>query len=879
MSSIMTSIDIRNAFFSFFKKKSHERVDSAPIVIKNDPSLMFTNAGMNQFKSYFTGDEKAAVSRVCNTQKCLRVSGKHNDLEEVGVDTYHHTMFEMLGNWSFGDYFKKEAISWAWELLTEVYKIDKTKLYITVFEGDENDGVPFDKEAYDIWSDIVDENKIFKFGKKENFWEMGESGPCGPCSEIHIDLRSDEDIVLQPASELLNKDHPEVIEIWNLVFMEFNRKADKSLVPLKEKHVDTGMGLERLCMVLQNKRSNYDTDLFIPLIKKLENISGHKYGAAQSTDIAIRVIVDHIRALSFSIADGQLPSNTGAGYVIRRILRRAVRYGYSYLNIKDPALYSIVSELTEQFKDVFPELFQQKTLIEKVIREEEQSFLRTLKKGLKWLDELEVKLKKEGREEISGKEAFILYDTYGFPLDLSSLIAIEKGLKVDEASFDLNMQEQKNRSRADAKQETGDWVIVNDSEHSRFIGYDETEVKTKVHKYRIIRKKDKELIQIVLNETPFYAESGGQTGDTGMLLFGEEKIKVIDTKKEQNNIIHYCDKIPFKPKSELTAIINIKRRSHIKLNHSATHLLQASLRDILGQHVAQRGSYLNDKYLRFDFTHFQKMSDEELKAVENKVNEKILEAISLDEYKDMPMNKAIEMGATALFGEKYGDRVRVICFDPEFSLELCGGTHVKNTSEISLFKITSESAIAAGVRRIEAVTGPEAMKLIEKQEKLIYELTELLNGPKQLKQAVEQVLSENKALKDKISLFEANETLKIKEEIRQNYEDFGQLKLGVKKLKDINPAIIKDIVFELKKESDDLCLVITNTTNGKVTLSIGVSDKLVKEKGVDAGAIIRESAKAIQGGGGGQAFYATAGGKNASGIDEAINKVKEMLSK
>ncbi len=873
----MTSQEIRQCFFDFFKSKGHDIQASAPIVIKNDPSLMFTNAGMNQFKAYFLGDEVPKSVRIANTQKCLRVSGKHNDLEEVGVDTYHHTMFEMLGNWSFGDYFKEEAINWAWELLTNVYKVDASRLYATVFQGDEEDGVPFDKEAYDIWAKIIPEERILKCNKEDNFWEMGDIGPCGPCSEIHVDLRSDEERAIIDGSELVNKDNPLVIEVWNLVFMEFNRKADRTLELLKNKHVDTGMGLERLAMILQQKTSNYDSDIFQGLIGALEKASSKQYGLDEKTDIAFRVIVDHVRAIAFSIADGQLPSNVKAGYVIRRILRRAVRYAYSFLNIKEAVIYTLTPLLCKQFKLIFPEIDNQSQLIAKVIEEEEKSFLRTLNKGLHFLEDIESKNKKAELKEITGKQAFDLYDTYGFPLDLTALIAYEKGMELDEKGFHAFMKEQKERSRAAAEQKTSDWIEVHSGNVNQFVGYDMLECEAKVQKYRCIEKGGKEIIQLVLNQTPFYAESGGQVGDKGVLRFGDEVITVFDCKKEQNLFIHYCNQLPSEINEPLIAMVEGQRRHLIKGNHSATHLLQAALIEVLGAHVQQKGSFLNDAYLRFDFTHFQKVELGDLAQIENIVNERIQEANSVTEHRRVPKEKALAMGATALFGEKYGEEVRVIQICDDYSVELCGGTHVNNTAEIGLFKIKSESAVAAGIRRIEAVTSSVALKSLNDQAQLLNDLKSMLNNAKNPKQALGQLIEENVKLKESLEEFELKEAQALKAKIENNIKEDLGVQWAIEHVSGYNNDLIKNMAFELKAKYPKLCLIVGNVLLPKVNLTLALSDELVQEKNLNAGKIIRECSSPIQGGGGGQAFYATAGGKNPNGLDEAIENIKNKI--
>ncbi len=739
----MKSAEIRKKFLEFFESKQHKIVPSAPMVVKDDPTLMFTNAGMNQFKDIFLGNKEAKAPRVADTQKCLRVSGKHNDLEEVGMDTYHHTMFEMLGNWSFGDYFKKEAIAWAWELLTDVYQLPKDRLYVTVFEGDAGDGLEADKEALDFWKEWIDEDRIILASKKDNFWEMGDQGPCGPCSEIHIDLRSEEEIAKEGGKGLVNEDHPQVVEIWNLVFIQFNRKADGSLESLPATHIDTGMGFERLCMAMQGKQSNYDTDVFQPLITSIAEKAGVKYGDDEKVDIALRVIADHSRAISFAIADGQLPSNNGAGYVIRRILRRAVRYGYTFLKFEKPFIKDLVALLAEQFAEVFPEAKAQQDFITKVVEEEENAFLKTLTTGIARLEAIQKDLK---GDTISGKQVFELYDTFGFPVDLTALIARENGLSIDEKGFEQEMSAQKERSRAAQTSEAGDWISVHGGEEVTFVGYDELESSAQIVKYREVKEKKKTVYQVVLNRTPFYPEGGGQVGDTGYLEANGEKYSVVDTKKENDLIIHFLAKLPADLEATFKAVVSGKKRQLSANNHTATHLLQAALREVLGDHCAQKGSLVNDKLLRFDFSHFSKVTEEEIAQLEKLVNEKIRQNIPLEERRSIPIKEAMDAGATALFGEKYGENVRMITFDPNYSRELCGGTHVKATGEIGLFKITSESSVAAGVRRIEAVTADVAEAMVTKNEELIAQLNELLKNPKDIAKAVGQLLEERNKL-------------------------------------------------------------------------------------------------------------------------------------
>ncbi|RKQ42738.1 alanyl-tRNA synthetase [Roseivirga pacifica] len=874
----MQSKEIRSKFIEFFESRGHKYVPSAPMVLKNDPTLMFTNAGMNQFKDLFLGNKKEDYTRAVNSQKCLRVSGKHNDLEEVGIDTYHHTMFEMLGNWSFGDYFKQEAIGWSWELLTEVFGLPKERLYVTVFEGDKTDGVPFDKEAFDFWKSHIDEARILNGDKKDNFWEMGDTGPCGPCSEVHIDLRSDEEIAQKPGKDLVNMDHPQVVEIWNLVFIQFDRKADGSLENLPAKHIDTGMGFERLCMAMQGKLSNYDTDVFTPLIEKIAKKAGVNYKDKEETDIAIRVIVDHIRAISFAIADGQLPSNNKAGYVVRRILRRAVRYGYTFLNFQEPFLYELVDVLADQYEGFFDELSGQKDFIAKVVREEENSFLRTLENGLKRLDQIESKLTKEGKKEIEGKEVFELYDTFGFPVDLTALIAREKGLAVDEAGFQSAMAEQKNRSKADAASEKGDWIQVGDDEQVEFVGYDATEAQAEIIKYREIKDKKGKVFQIVLNKTPFYGESGGQIGDTGVLVGDGETINVLDTQKENDLIVHFTNKLPSKPEANFTAKINAERRALIKNNHSSTHLLHSALREVLGDHVQQKGSLVSDQLLRFDFSHFQKVTDEEIERIEQIVNEHVRQNIKLDERRNVPIEDAKALGATALFGEKYGEFVRVITFDPKYSVELCGGTHVNATGDIGLFKIVSEGAVAAGVRRIEAYTGPGAFNYVQEQEKALKSVKDLLKNPKDLSKAIEGLLEEQKKLSKEIEGLHAKQSGQVKTDLIAKAEDKAGIKVIAQQVTLPSADALKKLSFELKNEVENVFAVLAADIAGKPQIAVVIDEALVKDKGLNAGQIIRDLAKEIKGGGGGQPFFATAGGKDLSGLPKVIEKTTELVA-
>jgi alanyl-tRNA synthetase len=867
--------EIREQFFTFFASKGHEIVPSAPMVVKNDPTLMFTNAGMNQFKDFFLGNAVPKNPRVANSQKCLRVSGKHNDLEEVGVDTYHHTMFEMLGNWSFGDYFKEEAIGWAWELLTEVYKIPKDKLYVTVFEGDEKDGVPQDSESFAIWKKYIAEDRIILASKKDNFWEMGDTGPCGPCTEIHVDLRSKKERDIVDGRDLVNFDHPQVIEIWNNVFMQFNRKADGSLEPLPATHVDTGMGLERLAMALQGKTSNYDTDLFQTLIQHMERVSGVQYGVKEETDIALRVIADHVRAIAFSIADGQLPSNTGAGYVIRRILRRAIRYGYQTLGLKEPFMCDLSIILSEIMGDPFVELINQRELVQQVIREEEISFFRTLEQGLKRIDTIIKSTKKAGEIVIDGTAVFELYDTYGFPVDLTSLIARENDLTIDEAAFDAELQKQKDRSRAATAVETDDWVQVRKDAGVEFIGYDHLNSTVEIVKYRKVSQKQKSFYQLVFNQTPFYPEGGGQVGDKGTIEANGEKISIFDTKKENNLIIHLSEKIPSDVNATFTAVVNEANRMASASNHSATHLLHHALRTVLGTHVEQKGSLVTPEYLRFDFSHFSKVTDEQLAQVEQMVIDGIHANIALDERRDTPIETAKSMGAMALFGEKYGDAVRVIKFGE--SVELCGGTHVSSTSKIGLFKITSESAVAAGIRRIEAITSATAERYFREKADLLDTIALGLKNPKDLVKAVEDLQTKNNQLTKEIELLLKEKALSVKGDLKSQIEHIN----GVNFLGTVIPldgGSIKDILFQLKGEVDNFFGVIGGNEGDKCTISIIAADSLIADKGINAGNIVREVSKHIQGGGGGQAFFATAGGKNPKGLNDAIAEVKAKIT-
>jgi alanyl-tRNA synthetase len=872
---MMTVKDIRKQFLDFFESKGHKIVPSAPMVIKNDPTLMFTNAGMNQFKDYFLGHEEAKDKRIADTQKCLRVSGKHNDLEEVGVDTYHHTMFEMLGNWSFGDYFKEEAIAWAWELLTEVYKIDKSRLYVTVFEGDDEDGVPMDTESIAIWKKFIDEDRIILANKKDNFWEMGDTGPCGPCTEIHVDARTDEARAKGDGKSLVNQDHPQVIEIWNNVFMQFNRMANGKLVELPAKHVDTGMGLERLAMVLQGKQSNYDTDLFQNLIQHLEKVSGFQYGVKEETDIALRVIADHVRAIAFSIADGQLPSNTGAGYVIRRILRRAVRYGYSVLNMKEPFICGLSVVLADEMGDAFPELKTQLHIIENVIREEENSFFRTLEQGIKRIDTILDELRKHNEKTISGNAVFELYDTFGFPVDLTSLIARENGFTIDEIGFNTELEKQKTRSRAATSLETDDWIELREDDQSEFVGYDQKEASVLITKYRKVTQKGKTFYQLVLNITPFYAEGGGQVGDKGVLVSETETVHIFDTKKENNLTVHLTEKLPEFPMATFQANVNVKRRELSAANHTATHLLHHALRSVLGTHVEQKGSLVSPDYLRFDFSHFSKVTDEELQRVEELVTQAIQENIALDEHRAVPMDNAKDMGAMALFGEKYGDLVRVIKFGN--SVELCGGTHVQSTGKIGLFKITSESAVAAGVRRIEAISNETAIAFYQEKARKFDEVNRLLKHPKDVEKAVEDLLIRNQQLVKTIEQFEKEQAKQFKQIVKGEFTDKGEYLFVARKVA-MGAAGIKDVLFQLKGELErPFVAIIGGEEDEKATLNIMISDELVASKGFHAGNLVREYAKFIQGGGGGQPFFATAGGKNPTGLDEALRELGKLF--
>ncbi|MBA3674913.1 MAG: alanine--tRNA ligase [Chitinophagaceae bacterium] len=888
----MNAKEIRKTFLDFFESKSHTIVSSAPIVMKNDPTLMFTNAGMNQFKDIFLGDKEPAFRRIADTQKCLRVSGKHNDLEEVGIDTYHHTMFEMLGNWSFADYFKKDAIAWAWELLTEIFKIPVDRLYVTIFEGDENEKLTEDKEALDFWKTWIPEDRIIRGNKKDNFWEMGETGPCGPCSEIHVDNRTDEERRKIDGKLLVNIGDPQVIEIWNNVFMEFERKADGSLVKLPKQHVDTGMGFERLVRVLQGKQSNYDTDVFTPLIHKIEELSGLKYNVheeekhkkQQLINIAMRVIADHIRTISFSIADGQLPSNTGAGYVIRRILRRAIRYGYQTLNLKEPFMFRIVPTLAHQMGEAFPELHTQKILIEKVIKEEELSFYKTLEVGLKRIDQVCIDTNAAGKKVIDGKVVFELYDTFGFPVDLTSLIAKGYDLSIDEKGFDKYLQEQKDRSRIATAVDTDDWMYVEENKkliedkekETDFVGYTDLESDSFIVRFRKVKAKNKEQYHLVLNKTPFYAESGGQVGDSGVLENINETIYITDTKKENGVIIHYTDKLPEKLNATFAAKVYKDKRLYTSNNHSATHLLHAALRMVLGTHVEQKGSLVNDEHLRFDFSHFAKITDEEIFQIEKLVNTKIRENIPV-QTDLMTIEDAKKTGAMALFGEKYGDVVRVVTIDKKYSTELCGGTHVKATGQIGYFKIMSEGAVAAGIRRIEAVTSIKSEEHFDIQTKLLNEVRTILKGSKDVVKSLNNLVEENNELQKQLQIFLKEKVQEIKKDLIKTIEKKGDINFIAQNIKFDSAEDIKNMLFEMKNEVPNLVCVITAEVKGKPSISVIINDELVKSKNLNAGNIVRELAKEINGGGGGQPFYAQAGGSKLEGLQSALEKAKKIV--
>lgn len=869
----MKAAEVRSKFLAFFEEKKHQIVPSAPMVIKDDPTLLFTNAGMNQFKEYFLGNAIPKNVRIADTQKCLRVSGKHNDLEEVGIDTYHHTFFEMLGNWSFGDYFKKEAIAWAWELLTEVYKIDPTILYVTIFEGHEAEGLDRDTEAYNFWKEIIPEDRILLGNKKDNFWEMGDQGPCGPCSEIHIDIRSAEDKKAVPGKDLVNQDHPQVVEVWNLVFMEFNRKADGSLEKLPQQHVDTGMGFERLCMVLQGVQSNYDTDVFTPLIREIETLTHSEYGKTETTDRAIRVIADHLRTVYFAIADGQLPSNTGAGYVIRRILRRAIRYGFTFLNQKEPFIHLLVDTLSQQMGTAFPELKKEQKLAFNVIREEESSFLKTLDQGLVLLDSI---LKNSSGQNLDGNKAFELYDTYGFPFDLTALIASERGVTVDEEGFNKAMQEQKNRSRAAAVSKAGDWNVLQQDEVEEFVGYDQLNTTVKITRYRKMNTaKEGDFYQLVFNLTPFYPEGGGQVGDKGYLESANGDIYYItDTKRENNLIIHQTKTLPARIEESFSAVVDEKQRQRTSCNHTATHLLHQALRSVLGEHVAQKGSMVHSGMFRFDFSHFAKLTLEELTEVEQFVNARIKEQIALEEQRTMPYQQAIEEGAMALFGEKYGDTVRSIRFGK--SMELCGGTHVQNTQEIWHFKITSEAAVASGIRRIEAITGDAAKAYFEEQTALLEQVSAVLNKPQDPLKAIATLQQENHSLKKSLEALTKLQVKAVEAELEAKIISHDALALLTAEV-DLDGGAIKDVLFSLGQKHENLFAVLGARTGQKAVLSCYISKAVVAEKEYHAGQVVKTLGKYIQGGGGGQAFFATAGGKNPEGIAKALEEVKSLL--
>ena len=868
----MTAKEIRESFKNFFESKEHLIVPSAPMVVKDDPTLMFTNAGMNQFKDIILGNATPKCRRQADTQKCLRVSGKHNDLEEVGHDTYHHTMFEMLGNWSFGDYFKKEAISWAWEYIVDVLKIDPKDLYATVFEGSAEEGLSRDDEAASIWEQFLPKDHIINGNKHDNFWEMGDTGPCGPCSEIHVDSRPEEEKAKIPGRELVNKDHPQVIEIWNLVFMQFNRKADGSLEGLPAKVIDTGMGFERLVRTLQGKTSNYDTDIFQPLIKVLADMAGCKYGDDEKKDIAMRVVVDHLRAIAFAIADGQLPSNAKAGYVIRRILRRAVRYGYTFLGQKEAFIYKLVPTLVDEMGDAFPEIAAQQKLVMKVMQEEESSFLRTLENGIKLLQGVIDETKAEGKTEIAGDKAFTLFDTFGFPLDLTELICREQGLTVDEKGFDACMQEQKNRARNAAEVKLGDWHTLSDAE-SEFVGYDYTEHPARIVKYREVQQKKRTAYEVILDKTPFYGEMGGEVGDSGVLVSENEEILVLDTKKENGVAIHIVDKLPEQPEAEFMACVDVDRRRAIEANHTCTHLIDEALREVLGTHVEQKGSLVTAESLRFDFSHFEKVTPEQLREVEHLVNTKIRENIPMKEYRDYPIEEAKKLGAIALFGEKYGDKVRVVQFGT--SVEFCGGCHASSTGCLGMMKIISESSIAAGVRRIEAITGKEVESMLDTMQDLMTDLKGLLNNAPDLMATIQKAIAENKELQVQVDEFKAQKAMEFKKTLIEKAQDINGVKVIMGVLP-IEPQNAKDIAFQLRAQFPErLFVAIGSAANGKPTLTVSISDDLVAD-GKNAGKLVREAGKLIQGGGGGQPHFATAGGKNADGLKAAVDKIVEL---
>ena len=867
----MKSKEIRQKFLQYFKDKGHAVVSSAPIVIKNDPTLMFTNAGMNQFKDLFLGISEVKSPRVVNSQKCLRVSGKHNDLDEVGHDTYHHTMFEMLGNWSFGDYFKKDAIDWAWELLTDVYGIEKDRLYVTVFEGAEEDKLEKDNDAYNCWKQHIAEDRILNGNKADNFWEMGAVGPCGPCSEIHIDLRSSEERAKVDARTLVNYDHPQVVEVWNLVFMQYNRKSNGTLEDLPNTHVDTGMGFERLAMALQGKQSNYDTDVFTPLIAKLSEITGFAYGKDEKVDIALRVIADHVRAIAFAVADGQLPSNNGAGYVIRRILRRAVRYGFTFLDVKGPFMFQLVEVLVDQMGEFFPEITKQQVLAEKVIQEEEQSFMRTLEKGLKRIDDI-IKTTQGG--VVDGAKAFELYDTFGFPIDLTELILSENDKSVDMAGFDAEMKKQKDRARAASAVETEDWVVLFDTE-TAFVGYDSLTEKVNISQYRKVKQKGKEFYQLVFDKTPFYAEGGGQVGDKGTLSCEGNSVRIFNTKRENNQVVHFTKELPADPTATFSAQVDAKARLLTENNHTATHLLHKALRDVLGEHVEQKGSLVNDQYLRFDFSHFSKLTIDEVAEVEQLVNTAIRENILLNEQRSIAIADAKEMGAMALFGEKYGDSVRVIKFDD--SVELCGGCHVSSTGQIGVFKITSEAGVAAGIRRIEAITSEKAFEYYKQQESTLAELKVLIKNANDPVKGVETLLNEKSVLEKKLALLVTEKAMGLKSDLIKSATEINGVNF-ISALVDLEASAMKDLSIECKKEMSNMVLVLGAENNGKANLSVAISDNLVSENQLNAGQIIRTISKEILGGGGGQPSFATAGGKNPDGLQKALDLAKSLMN-
>ncbi|MFO8002408.1 MAG: alanine--tRNA ligase [Marinilabilia sp.] len=871
----MRASEVRQRFFDFFRSKQHTIVPSAPMVVKNDPSLMFTNAGMNQFKDIFLGNLEPPHKRVANAQKCLRVSGKHNDLEEVGHDTYHHTMFEMLGNWSFGDYFKEEAIDWAWEFLTKELDIDKERLYATIFEGDPDDGIERDNEALECWKKYLPEKRILNGSKKDNFWEMGDTGPCGPCSEIHIDMRHPEECSVRDGAELVNADHPEVIEIWNLVFIQYNRKANGELNALPQRHIDTGMGFERLCRILQNKTSNYDTDVFQPIIRQISSLTGIEYGSNEESDVAMRVVADHIRTIAFSITDGQLPSNNKAGYVIRRILRRAVRYAYTFLNVRNPFMSGLLPALIETMGDAYPELQDQRELIDKVIHEEEESFLKTLSTGIAMLDKIIDETLSNNYNVVSGKAAFELYDTFGFPLDLTELILGEKGLVVDRREFEKEMEAQKTRARNAATMETGDWIVLREDKVEEFVGYDFQETEVYLTRYREVKLKNKTQYQLVFNITPFYAEGGGQVGDSGYITNGKETINILDTKKENDLIIHIANKLPEDKYGVFKAIVDFDKRRRAANNHTATHLLHKALRHVLGQHVEQKGSLVHPDYLRFDFSHFQKLSPGELRQVERMVNADIRANTPADEHREVPMEKAREMGALAFFGEKYGDVVRTIAFGD--SVELCGGTHVNATGEIGFFRIIGEGSVSAGIRRIEAVTAEKAEELAYNHADLLEEISSLVKSKGQLRKSIENIIRQNTQLSRQLDAMMQKFLSIEKQSILDSARNVNGVSLISKVVKPELGGNLKDLAFQLRNETDgDMVAVLGAEVNGKPQLTVILSDSLTNEGKLNAVELIRTAAKEIQGGGGGQPFFATAGGKNAGGLQKAVDVAAAM---